>query len=117
MPNILGPLVYWSNEIGRDFFEPTPNFDRAIRLDGAKVEFRLSQGKVHLALKNWPQALADFDRALTLDPENAVAFEQEGRVHIERGEVRRAITDLDRAIALDPKSCRALFLPGPSAPA
>jgi Flp pilus assembly protein TadD len=77
-------------------------YERALRLDPAKVEALLNCGTLHYEDGNFEKASEYFVRAISAQPDNALAHFNLGSVLEEVGNVQAARKHLRQAVRLDP---------------
>src|ERR1700730_945133 len=77
-------------------------YDRALRVDPAKVEALLNCGTLHYEDGNFEKASDYFGRALSLQPDSALAHFNLGSVLEEVGDADTARKHLRQAVRLDP---------------
>ncbi len=102
----------WGREDMEDeaWEEAINSFTQAIRLRPNFVKAYIGRGDVYLALKRYPEAIADFGQAIYLQPEKAKeAYYKRGLAHLKQGQNEQALADLQEAIALDPAFLDALY--------
>ncbi len=94
-------------------------FDEALdRLAQTSVEYLdrpqipLMRGEIHLAKRDWDQALTAFSKALQTDPENAAAYLGQSRAFLGKREPLKAVDAACAALGLSYYQPQAHFLHG-----
>jgi tetratricopeptide (TPR) repeat protein len=77
-------------------------YDRALRVDPAKIEALLNCGTLHYENGNFEKASEYFGRAISLEPDSALAHFNLGSVLEEVGDLDAARKHLRQAVRLDP---------------
>jgi tetratricopeptide (TPR) repeat protein len=77
-------------------------YDRALRVDPAKIEALINCGTLHYEDGNFEKASEYFGRALSLQPDNALAHFNLGSVLEEVGDLEEARKHLRQSVQLDP---------------
>jgi tetratricopeptide (TPR) repeat protein len=77
-------------------------YDRALRVDPAKVDALLNCGTLHYEDGNFEKASEYFDRAISLQPDSPLAHFNLGSVLEEMGDLDAARKHLRQAVRLDP---------------
>jgi len=77
-------------------------YERALRIDPAKVEALLNCGTLHYEDGNFEKASEYFTRAISAEPDSALAHFNLGSVLEEMGDVATARKHLRQAVRLDP---------------
>lgn len=72
----------------------------------------IRRARVHEALKEAPQALADLTEATDLEPSLAAAWSAKGLLEMRMNDETGAASDLNRAVKLDPKNPEAFIARG-----
>ncbi|MGB1287700.1 MAG: tetratricopeptide repeat protein, partial [Aggregatilineales bacterium] len=75
--------------------------DIAIALDANNALLYNNRAFTHVALKNYPQAIADYNRAIDYDTDNALLYQNRGLAKMNIGEYAGALHDYEQASALD----------------
>jgi tetratricopeptide (TPR) repeat protein len=84
-------------------------YERALRLDPARVEALLNCGTLHYEDGNLEKASGYFDRAISAQPDSALAHFNLGSVLEEVGDVHAARQHLRQAVRLDPNYADAQY--------
>jgi tetratricopeptide (TPR) repeat protein len=77
-------------------------YDRALRVDPAKIDALLNCGTLHYEDGNFEKASEYFGRAISAQPDSALAYFNLGSVLEEMGDVDAARKHLRQAVRLDP---------------
>lgn len=67
----------------------------------------VDRAKSYVALRMYPEAVADFDQAIALGPNDAEIVLLRGKTHEGAGDLTRAATDFTEALRLDPRNLEA----------
>jgi tetratricopeptide (TPR) repeat protein len=87
----------------RDWASAKADFDYAIREDGQLGEAYVNRGAAFIALKRYPEGLADLDRGIALGPEEPEkAWYNRGLVHEKLDDMKSAYFDYHKALELKP---------------
>jgi len=76
---------------------------QALKKNPDDTEALLFRGRLHAALRQHKEALADYDRLLKLSPDNANAMYWRGRSRLCAGDVKGSLADFDRYVKLRPQ--------------
>jgi tetratricopeptide (TPR) repeat protein len=87
---------------GHDYDRAIADFDQAIRLNPARVEYYAARGDAYSNKGDDDHAIADYGQVLKLKPDDAVTYAKRGDIYGDRMDYDRAIADYDEAIKLDP---------------
>jgi lipoprotein NlpI len=75
---------------------------RAIEAEPNNPQGFYVRGKLHEAVRQHEQAIADFDQVLKLTPRSAQVLNLRGSEHFKLGHIKESIADFDKAIELEP---------------
>lgn len=82
--------------------EARRDLERAVEINPASPDARLTRGTYRLQTRQFAAALEDFDRAIAIDPAYASAYNQRCVVRAELRRFGDALQDCERAVKLNP---------------
>lgn len=87
----------------------TEKFAKAVEIDPANLDARISYGEALVAEKKYDEAMAQFSKAKELSPESREVKLGLGMVHLEKGEIDQAVQEISGAAMLNPKPQKAYY--------
>lgn len=88
------------------------DYDEAIRLNPADVNYLLHRGSIHKLNRDWEKALVDLDVVVGAAPTWSNGYYTRATIYADKGEIDRAILDAEQALKITTDHPQALILRG-----
>ena len=81
--------------------------DQSLRINENAPEAYNLMGLIHVAMKEYPEAIKDYDKGLTLESNNAFILNNRGYIYLQRDQLEKALEDINESIVINPDNAWA----------